>query len=343
MSLFFNMLSRLVIAFLPRSKHILISWLQSPSAVIWKPKKIKPVTVSPSIYHEVMGLDAMILVFWMLSCKPAFSLSSFFHQVKVFTLNNFVFLNSTFIKLLNWRYVHACSVMSNSVIQQTAALQAPLSIEFPGKSTGMGCHFLLQGIFLTPGIKPKSLAYPALAGIVFTTSATRETPNWRWNLYKAASDTTRWWRAQVLEPHCCVHILAALFASSVTRCKLIHLPGHQCSHLWNEAVNSTQVRVVVRVSEFSKTFDQGCTELVATHSSCLENPTDRKAWRTTVHGVTKSQTRLKQLSTHSHMCWTWLLLAHKSLRMASVPKALFSDITCMAWHWSWWEYLHHRN
>ena len=63
MSLFFNMLSRLVIAFLPRSKHILISWLQSPSAVIWKPKKIKPVTVSPSIYHEVMGLDAMILVF----------------------------------------------------------------------------------------------------------------------------------------------------------------------------------------------------------------------------------------------------------------------------------------
>ena len=66
MSLLFNMLSRLVIAFLPRSKHLLISWLQSPSAVILEPKKIKPVTipvVSPSIYHEVMGLDAMILVF----------------------------------------------------------------------------------------------------------------------------------------------------------------------------------------------------------------------------------------------------------------------------------------
>ena len=105
----------------------------------------------------------------------------------------------------------------------------------------MGCHFLLQGIFLTPGIKPKSPAYPALAGIVFTTSATRETLNWRWKHYKAASDTTRWLRAQVLEPYCCVHILAALFASSVTRCKLIHLSGHQCSHLWNEAVNSTQV------------------------------------------------------------------------------------------------------
>ena len=66
MSLFFNMLSRLVIAFLPRSKHLLISWLQSPSAVILEPRKIKSDTVStfsPSIDHEGMGPDIMILVF----------------------------------------------------------------------------------------------------------------------------------------------------------------------------------------------------------------------------------------------------------------------------------------
>ena len=66
MSLLFNMLSRLVITFLPRSKRLLISWLQSPSAVILEPPKIKSdtvSTVSPSICHEVMGLDAMILVF----------------------------------------------------------------------------------------------------------------------------------------------------------------------------------------------------------------------------------------------------------------------------------------
>ena len=63
MSLLFNMLSRVVIAFLPRSKGLLISWLQSLSTVILEPKKIKSVTVSPSICHEVMGLDAMILVF----------------------------------------------------------------------------------------------------------------------------------------------------------------------------------------------------------------------------------------------------------------------------------------
>ena len=66
MSVLFNMLSRLVIAFLPRSKHLLISWLQSPSAVLLEPKKMKSVTVSivsPSVFHEVMGLDAMILVF----------------------------------------------------------------------------------------------------------------------------------------------------------------------------------------------------------------------------------------------------------------------------------------
>ena len=80
MSLLFNMLSMLIIAFLPRSKYILILWLQSPSAVILEPKKLKSdtvSTVSPSIVHEVMAPDIMILVFWMLSFKTIFSLSSF--------------------------------------------------------------------------------------------------------------------------------------------------------------------------------------------------------------------------------------------------------------------------
>ena len=87
MSLLFNMLSRLVITFLPRSKHLLTSWLQSPSAVILEPPQNK---VShyfhcfPSICHEVMGLDAMILVFWMLNSKPTFSLSSFTFIKKAF-------------------------------------------------------------------------------------------------------------------------------------------------------------------------------------------------------------------------------------------------------------------
>ena len=66
MSLLFNMLSRFVVVFLPRRKHLLISWLQSPSAVILEPPKIKPVIVSiisPSLWHEVMGLDAMIFIF----------------------------------------------------------------------------------------------------------------------------------------------------------------------------------------------------------------------------------------------------------------------------------------
>ena len=75
MSLLFNMLSRLVRAFLSRSKRLLISWLQSPSAVILEPKKIRSVTVSivsPSICHEVMGPDAMILVLGKFSFKPGF-------------------------------------------------------------------------------------------------------------------------------------------------------------------------------------------------------------------------------------------------------------------------------
>ena len=61
--LLFNMLSRLVITFLPKSKHLLISWVQSPSAVILEPQKIKSATVSPSVSYEVMVLDAMIFVF----------------------------------------------------------------------------------------------------------------------------------------------------------------------------------------------------------------------------------------------------------------------------------------
>ena len=77
-SLLFNMLSSLVITFFPRSKCLLISWLQSPSAVIWEPPKLKSdtvSTVSSFICHELMGPDAMILVFWMLSFKPTFSQS----------------------------------------------------------------------------------------------------------------------------------------------------------------------------------------------------------------------------------------------------------------------------
>jgi len=88
MSLLFNILSRLVITFLPRIKHLLISWLQSPSAVILEPRKKKSATistVSPSICHEVMGLDDMILVFWMLSFKQTFPLSSFTFIKRLFS------------------------------------------------------------------------------------------------------------------------------------------------------------------------------------------------------------------------------------------------------------------
>ena len=106
MSLLFNMLSRLVITFLPRTKRLLISWLQSPSAVILEPRKVKSdtvSTVSPSICHEVMGPDAMILVFWMLSFKPIFSLSSFTFIQRLFSsssLSAIGVVSSAYLKLL---------------------------------------------------------------------------------------------------------------------------------------------------------------------------------------------------------------------------------------------------
>ena len=87
-SLLFNILPGFLMAFLPRSKCLLIWWLQSPSTVILEPNKIKftPVsTFSPPICHEVMGPDTMILVFWMLSFRPAFSLSSFTFIKKLFS------------------------------------------------------------------------------------------------------------------------------------------------------------------------------------------------------------------------------------------------------------------
>ena len=105
MSLLFNMLSRLVIAFLPRRKHLLISWLQSPSALILEPKKINSVTVSivsPSICHEVIGPDAIILVFSMLSFKT-FSLSSFTFIKRLFSsslLSAIRVVSSAYLRLL---------------------------------------------------------------------------------------------------------------------------------------------------------------------------------------------------------------------------------------------------
>jgi len=100
MSLLFNILSRLVIAFLPRSKHLLISCLQSPSAVILKPPKIKVSHYFP-ISHEVMGPDAMILVFWMLNFKPTFPLCSFtFIKLFSFLLSSVRVVSSAYLRLL---------------------------------------------------------------------------------------------------------------------------------------------------------------------------------------------------------------------------------------------------
>ena len=105
MSLLFNMLSRFVIAVLQRSKCLLILWLQSLSAIILKPRKIKSIivsTFSSSIYYEVLGQDAIIFIVWILSFKPAFSL--FFTLIKrLFSsspLSAFKVVSSAYLRLL---------------------------------------------------------------------------------------------------------------------------------------------------------------------------------------------------------------------------------------------------
>ena len=102
MSLLLDMLPMLVIVFLTGSKGLLISWLQSPSEVILEPPKIKSLIVSPSICHEGVGPDAMILVFWMLSFQPAFPLFSFTFIKRLFSSSLSVIrvVSSAYLKLL---------------------------------------------------------------------------------------------------------------------------------------------------------------------------------------------------------------------------------------------------
>ena len=113
MSLLLNLLCTFVNGFLPRGKRLLISWPQSPSTVILEPKKIKSVTASTfslSIFHEMRGLDAMILVFWMLSFKPAFSLSSFIKRL--FPLH---FLPWVWCHLHTWGYWYSPGNLDSSL------------------------------------------------------------------------------------------------------------------------------------------------------------------------------------------------------------------------------------
>ena len=195
MSLLFNMLSRLVIAFLPRRKCLLISWLQPPSAVILEPPKIKSLTisiVSPSICHEVMGADAMILVFWMLSFKPTFSLSSF---TFITVLMGFPCVSIlgwgqeekwvTEVEVVGWHHQlngHAC--LPDKSLQSFLTLCDTMDHSLPGSSV----HGLFRqenwsrlqcpspGDLPSPGIKPLSLTSPALTGGFFIISATCEAP-----------------------------------------------------------------------------------------------------------------------------------------------------------------------
>ena len=142
-----------VITFLPRSKCLLISWLQSPSAVILEPPKIKFATVSTvslCTSHEVMKPDAMIFIFWMLSCKPAFSLSSFTFIKRLFSsssLSAIRMVSSAYLRLLiflptilvpagSWFLVHLAQHFSWCNLHTWRTQWQPTPVLLPGKSRG---------------------------------------------------------------------------------------------------------------------------------------------------------------------------------------------------------------
>ena len=130
MSLLCNMLSRLVITFLPRNKRLLISWLPSSSAVSLETKMIKPATlstVSPSICYEVVGQDDIILVFWMLNFKPTFPISSFTFIKRLFSSSSlsairvvsFAYLRLLIFLLAIW--IPACASSSPASLMMYSA------------------------------------------------------------------------------------------------------------------------------------------------------------------------------------------------------------------------------
>ena len=148
MSLLLNMLSRLVITFLPRSKHLLISWLQSPCWL--EPKKMKCATVStfyPSTCHEVIGPDVMILVFWMLSFKPTFSLS-------FFTFIKRLFSSSSLSAISESEVAQSCLTLCDQM--DSRLHQAPLSMGFSRQQYWSRLPFPPSGDLLNPGIEPGS-------------------------------------------------------------------------------------------------------------------------------------------------------------------------------------------
>ena len=171
MYLLFNMLFRLVITFLPKNKCLLTSWLQSPSAVILEPQKIKSATVSPSICYEVMGPDAMILVFWMLSFKPIFSLSSF-----------------TFIKRLFSSSLSAIRVVSSAYLRLLIFLPAVLILACASSSPSFlmmysACKLNKQGDNIQPWCTP----FP-----IWNQSCSMSSSVASWPAYRFLKSQVRW-------------------------------------------------------------------------------------------------------------------------------------------------------
>ena len=183
MSLLYNMLSRFVITFLRRSKHHLISWLQSPSAVVLEPKKRKSLTVfivSPCICHEVMGLYAMIFVFWMLSFKTALSLYSFTFIKRLFSsslLSAIMVVSSVYLRLL---------IFLPAVLIPLVSISLKKFSVLKGGSASFGFGTWLSYLVERPDIVSSALDVPSLDGLDSSLLSALCVPNsiiwWLWNI-----------------------------------------------------------------------------------------------------------------------------------------------------------------
>ena len=289
MSLLLNILSRLVITFLPRSKRLLISWLQSPSAVILEPPKIKSLTVCPSISHEVMGPDAMILVFWKLSFKPTFSLSSFTFIKRIFSSSS----------------LSAISVMLSAYLMLLIFLPATLIPAYASSSPAflMYSAYKLnkQGDNIQPWHTPFPIWNQSVVPCPVLTVAS-------WPAYRFLKRQVRWSGIAISQNFPLFIVIHTVKGFGIVNKAAIdvflELSCLACI-LWGFPAGSDgkkpacNARDPVLIPGLGRSLGEGNGN--PPHYSCQGNPMDRRGWRAIVHGVAKSWTWLKQLSSNSNI------------------------------------------